>query len=96
MLNDKSTIVFKDHAILRMLERSITKNEVLETINHGEIIEEYKEDFPYPSCLMFKMINQKPLHIIVADNSNENQRIIVTVYIPDSTNFESDFKTRKK
>ena len=95
-MNDKSIIIFKDHAIIRMLERGITKNEIIETIQQGEIIEQYNDDYPYPSCLMFKIVKQKPIHIVVANNSSENQKIIVTVYIPDDTNFEPDFKTRKQ
>jgi hypothetical protein len=95
MIPDNSTIVFKDHAVLRMLERGISKNEVVETLKHGEIIEEYIDDYPYSSKLMFKIINGKPIHIIVADNKIEKMIIIVTVYIPDSVNFEPDFKTRK-
>jgi hypothetical protein len=94
-MSGKSTIIFKDHAVLRMLERGISKDEVIETLKDGEIIEEYKDDYPYPSGLMFKMINGKPIHVIVAHNASENMEIIVTVYIPDSVNFEPDFKTRK-
>ncbi len=79
-----------------MLERGITKNEVIEIIEQGEIIERYDDDYPYPSCLMFKRVQDKPIHIVVANNSSENQKIIVTIYIPDDTNFEPDFKTRKQ
>lgn len=78
-----------------MLERGISKQKVLEVLNAGEILERYDDDFPYPSCLMFKIVNEKPLHIVVADNSSEEQKIIVTAYIPDSANFANDFKTRK-
>jgi len=45
---------------------------------------------------MFKFIDQRPIHVVVAENISETQKIIVTVYIPDFTTFESDFKTRKK
>lgn len=89
-------IIFKDHAVMRMLERGISKQEALEVLNSGEVIEKYNDDFPYPSCLMFKMVNKRPLHIVVAENNSEKQKIIVTVYIPDSANFASDFKTRKQ
>ena len=95
MKDGKSKIIFKDHAVIRMFERGITKNEIVEVIESGETIEEYKDDYPYPSCLLFKIVNAKPIHIVVADNKIENQKIIITIYIPDSTNFESDFKTRK-
>ena len=96
MAVEKFYLLFKDHAVIRMLERGITKKEITETINDGELIEEYADDNPYPSALMFKIINAKPIHVIVAHNKNEHQKIIVTVYIPDSENFEADFKTRKK
>jgi len=89
-----SKVIFKDHAILRMLERDISEQEVLEVLHHGEVVEKYDDDFPYPSCLMYKMLDTKPLHIVVADNRNDEQKIIVTVYIPDSANFASDYKTR--
>jgi len=95
MMNDNTIFIFKDHAIIRMLERGIIKNEVMEVIRQGEIIEEYKDDYPYPNVLMFKMVNNKPLHVVVASNSKENQTIIVTVYRPDTAKFEPDFKTRK-
>ena len=79
-----------------MLERGISKKEIIEVIEQGEIIEQYQDDYPYPSCLMFKIVNHKPIHIVVADNITEAQKIIVTAYIPASTNFEPDFKTRKQ
>lgn len=51
-----SHIIFKDHAIIRMLERGISKKEITEVLEQGEIIEQYKDDYPYPSCLMFKIV----------------------------------------
>ncbi|OFY62509.1 MAG: hypothetical protein A3H98_13160 [Bacteroidetes bacterium RIFCSPLOWO2_02_FULL_36_8] len=95
-MKEKCIIVFKDHAIIRMLERNINRNEIIETIEHGEIIEDYKDDYPYPSCLMFKMVNHRPIHVVVANDIGEKKKIIITVYIPDKTTFKSDFKTRKK
>jgi len=90
------TIIFKDHAIIRMLERGIAKVEIVEVVNEGEIIEDYMDDYPYPSCLMFKIVNHKPLHVVVAHNKAESQKYVVTTYIPDLTKFEPDFKTRKQ
>lgn len=49
-------VIFKNHAVLRMLERGITKSEVLHVIDEGEVIEIYSDDKPYPSCLMFGMV----------------------------------------
>lgn len=50
MTGEKSSIIFKDHAVLRMFERGISKNEIVEIIESGEIIEEYNDDYPYPSA----------------------------------------------
>jgi hypothetical protein len=37
-----------------------------------------------------------PLHVVVADNSANDEVIIITVYEPDAHQWESDFKRRKK
>ena len=79
-----------------MFERGISKKDIIEVIEQGEIIEQYKDDYPYPSCLMFKMVNHRPIHVVVENDIGEKKKIIITVYIPDKTTFKSDFKTRKK
>jgi hypothetical protein len=78
-----------------MLERDIIKSEVLAALNSGIEIEQYPDDFPYPSSLLFKFVNERPIHIVVAYNVSEKQ-IIVTAYIAEEETFEPDFMTRKK
>ena len=41
------------HAAARIQERGISRLDVLNCINNGEIIERYPDDFPYPSYLVF-------------------------------------------
>jgi len=36
MEDGKSKIIFKDHAVIRMFERGITKNEIVEVIESGK------------------------------------------------------------
>lgn len=36
-----------------MQERDISRADVKNCIMHGEIIEDYPDDFPHPSCLIF-------------------------------------------
>jgi len=79
-----------------MLERDIGKQEVMDVIENGELIEDYPDDRPYPSCLMFGVVNKRPLHVVVADNAVESTTIVITVYPPDSHTFMTDFKTRRK
>ncbi|WP_307729583.1 DUF4258 domain-containing protein [Anaerocellum diazotrophicum] len=38
--------------IQRMRERNITRTDILECIQEGEIIGQYDKDYPHPSCLV--------------------------------------------
>lgn len=87
---------YRNHAQLRMFERNITTDEVEEVIEYGEKIEDYPNDKPYPSCLIFKIINNRPVHVVVASNKSVSEGIIITLYEPAIDKFESDYKTRKK
>ena len=90
------TILFKNHAILRMLERGISKSQIIEIIEQGIEIEDYPTDFPYPSKLIYNNNNENPLHAVLALNKSESQIIVVTLYIPDVQHFEKDWITRKE
>lgn len=76
--------------------RGIKEQEVEQVINNGETIAEYPDDKPFPSKLIFAMINGRPVHIVLAQDVETGICIIVTAYEPDLSKFESDYKTRKK
>ncbi len=62
----------------------IFEREVYEAICNGEIIEEYPEDRPYSSALIFgKTTSDRPLHMVCAYAEVENLAIIITVYQPN-------------
>ena len=46
-------IVITIHAAKRLEQRGIRLKEILDCIFTGEIIEQYPDDYPYPSCLIF-------------------------------------------
>jgi hypothetical protein len=79
-----------------MILRNIKREEVEELLQSAEVIENYPLDFPFPSKLIFKMINNRPLHAVVAFSETDKLGIIVTLYEPDELHFEPDFKTRRK
>lgn len=85
--------VIKDHAVMRMINRNILSSDVNEILHSCEVIERYPDDFPFPSKLVFKIVNGRPLHIFSKD---QNLGIVITVYEVDIEHFEADFKTRKK
>jgi len=78
-----------------MYQRNISEPEVRHVIATGETVEDYPDDTPYPSRLLLGWHGQRPLHVVVADNADDQENIVITVYEPDLTEWESDFKRRK-
>ncbi len=78
--------VFTSHAKNEMLYEEagpIREHEVKEALQKGEIIEEYQEDRPYPSCLVFGRTNKgRSLHVVCAPVESEGKLVIITVYQP--------------
>ena len=73
----------------------IQVEELLEALDSGEIIEEYPEDTPYPSCLILGHTSAgRVLHVVAAPVPNGESLIIITTYQPDPDRWESDFKRR--
>ncbi|WPX08750.1 DUF4258 domain-containing protein [Anaerocellum danielii] len=88
-------IKWQNHMIQRMRERNITRTDVLECIQNGEIIEEYEKDYPYPSCLILgRAKNGNALHVVCA--VGEGWLWLKTAYHPFEDEWCDDFKTRRK
>ena len=49
-----------------MLERQITEDAVIKGLLNGKIIEQYEDDHPWPSCLVYSKQEDKCIHIVVA------------------------------
>lgn len=92
---DCDSIKFSRHAIERMFTRGIGEPDVLEILLHGEMVEEYPDDTPYPSMLLLGWCNNKPLHLVAARDDESGTCIVITTYIPDTAHWGEDFKTRK-
>ena len=89
-----SNIKWAKHCFERMQERDISINDVESCLQTGEIIEDYPDDFPHPSCLIFRYTKKnKILHIVVG--SNGDTIFFITAYYPNTDKFEMDLKTRK-
>ena len=51
-LCSESKILWTQHCLQRMQERDISRADVKNGIATGEIIEDYPDDYPNPSCLV--------------------------------------------
>ena len=94
-VNKAENIVISLHAQLRLNERDISIDDVMNAIDNGEIIEQYPNDFPFPSCLILGIsINDKYIHVVVS--MNDDKIYLITAYIPNTDRWEKDLKTRKE
>jgi hypothetical protein len=90
-----SRLVFRVHAIQRMFERQISKNDVKQALDMGQVIEDYPDDTPYPSCLILGWRGDRPLHVVAAYNAEDDEMIVITVYEPDPRRWDASFTVRK-
>lgn len=89
-----SKIKWYKHALERMQERDISRDDVKNCIMYGEIIEDYPDDFPHPSCLIFGYtVSDRVIHTVVSMDGDSIG--IITVYYPNTDKFEDDLKIRK-
>ena len=91
-------VLYTKHALKEMeIEEfgQIFDHEIEELLNNCEIIESYENDNPYPSYLISGFSNNnRPLHIVVAYNLNDDIIIIITAYQPDPKKWEN-YKIRR-
>lgn len=78
-----------------MFQRSITEKDVRLILETGETIEDYPKDNPYPSRLILGWVESRPIHLVVAENIDEDVIFVITAYQPEPDQWEFGFKRRK-
>ena len=84
------TIMVTKHLADRMHERDIKYSHIKQAILDGEIIEDYPEDYPFPSCLILGC----GLHVVAG--VGDGLLWIITAYRASLDKWEPDLKTRRK
>ena len=83
------------HAAKRLEQRNISINDIISCIHEGEIIEQYPDDYPFPSCLILGFsVKQKYIHVVIG--SNLQTLWVITAYYPDLNKWEQDLRVRKE
>ncbi len=92
---DEDNVLISEHAVMRFKQRDIKMKDIRYAINNGEIIEQYPDDYPYPSCLILgKTKSDEYIHIVMSDEGTMSR--IITAYYPDADKWSQDFRTRKE
>ena len=85
-----------DHADEEAEEDHLTFDEIYFAAFHGEIIEDYPNSRPYPSCLIFgETFSGDPVHSVWAYNEYNRWAVLITVYRPDP-NMWINWRERRK
>lgn len=88
-------IRISDHADEEAQSDNLSFDEVFASVFQGEIIEEYPEDKPYPSCLVYgETFKKEPIHSVWAYNEENQWVVLITVYRPDPKRW-IDWRTRR-
>ena len=83
------------HVLARLQEREIQPSDIRSCILTGEIIEQYPNDYPFPSCLVSgETTTQNPLHAVLG--VGEGYAWLVTAYYPDRDRWEQNYTVRRK
>jgi hypothetical protein len=88
-------LVFRVHALQRMFQRHISTVDVKHVLETGQVIREYPDDTPYPSRLILGWVQQRPIHVVIAEDQDAKEQIIITVYEPDSDLWDVDFRRKR-
>lgn len=77
-------VIVSRHAREKAEERNLFLDEIYFSVIQGEIIEDYPNDKPYPSCLIHGQNKKRdPIHSVWAYNQDTGYAVLITVYRPD-------------
>ena len=89
-------IKITDHADEEAENDQLTFDEVYFSVLNGEVIEDYPDDKPYPSCLICgQTFSGDPIHSVWAFNEQSKWAVLITVYRPDPSQW-IDWRKRRK
>ena len=93
-LCSERTVRWTSHMLERIFQRGISMKDVMDVLANGEIIEQYPNDYPFPSCLVLGHTKAgKTMHIVCGSNGEELW--LITAYNPNPTEWTEDFKQRR-
>jgi hypothetical protein len=85
-----------DHADEEAENDQLTFDEIYFSVLNGDVIEDYPDDKPYPSCLIYgQNFSGDPIHSVWAFNEQTQWAVLITVYRPDPTRWINWRKRRK-
>ena len=92
---ETSSLRWTNHVLKRLFQRKVHIDDVKTVLSKGEIIEQYPNDYPFPSCLVLGYtLTGCPLHVVCGSDGVELW--IITAYFPNPEEWTDGFKQRRK
>jgi hypothetical protein len=92
---DCQNLTFSGHAIRQMFLRRISESDVQSVVAYGEVIEDYPDDNPFPSCLLLDFVKGMPIHVVLSYDVETSSCCVVTAYVPDPKIWDDSFRSRR-
>ena len=90
-------IKWQYHALLRAIERGITREQALKVIQEGELLEQRPQAKPYPKCLMMNTVGEnRPLYVSLGYNQENDFLYIITVHWLDPEKWDDPWTRKAK
>lgn len=94
MYYQEDRVLISDHAAMLCKQRGIKIKDIRYAVNNGEIVEQYPDDFPFPSCLILgRTRSNQWIHLVMSDEGSMSR--VITAYYPDKDKWSDDLKKRK-
>jgi hypothetical protein len=91
-------VVWSAHAVGELVADRLVRSDVEAALAEAVIVENYPTvGRPLPDCpVLGDLRDGRPIHAVVAIDTEQDQIIVVTVYRPDAEEWEDDWRTRRK
>ena len=92
---ENDAVLISDHATMRFRQRGLKVKDIRCAVNNGEIIEQYPDDFSFPSCLILGKTSDGRYILVVMSDEGKISRII-TEYYPAPDKLDAELKVRQE
>lgn len=81
---------------MRLGQRFIARETIIQAAESYEMVEEYPEDKYFPSYLVLGRRGEEGFHVLFGVDMEEQNARVVTAYYPSPEEWEADLKTRRR
>ena len=89
-------ILWTYHVNMRLGERPITRQMILDATDSYELVAAYPDDKYFPSYLLLGRTGDDAFHVLFGTDVPGRNVRVVTAYVPSSEEWEPDLKTRRR